>query len=783
MPATREKNIRAPLPSELLLYKRIIESIDLGLVYVDNNDIILYINDRFCKLVGYSRKELIGKVASKKLVSNQSKRIIKEKIKKRKKGDSDEYEIFLKTKSGTDIAIYIYGFPVKDNSGKVIGSMGIHKDISRKKTEEKIKKLNQEQAERVIQLEALNQEIKSHIGQLQENDKKFAKIFEESPVGISIAKLPSGIFVDVNKRFLQMFGFSRQEAIGHTSLQLNMIDANEREKIRQEVIQGKSIRDKEIIVNKKTGEKFIILISITHFRLGKEDYAITLSNDITEKKEAAEKILAAEKRFRSIIENNRDIITLTDEKFAPIYRSPSAEQITGYTLKEVLKINALEQIHPDDAGQVKTIMKEVLVNPGKPIPAAFRMKHKAGHYIWLEGTINNLLNDPNVNAIVSNIRDVTEKLEAFTEVITSEKKLNELSQRLLLATSSAKIGIFEWDMVSNKLTWDENMYSLFGVGSDEKTDPIEIATNKIHPDDKNRIPALIQAALKNNEDIHFEIRILWPNGETRYNEVHAIIIKNKEEQPARMIGVNWNVTKQKRIEEKLIKSEAQAKRYTENLHLAIEEERTRIAREIHDELGQQLTGIKLGLSSFQKFGHVDNKIEKRAAGMMKDVEQAMQTLRRISTELRPRILDTLGLIPSIGWLVKEFEKNTGIKCNTNLSISEQVFEKNTSLPCLAAGGPDRQVSTCYFRICQEALTNIVKHAAASEVIIHTYQHNHELVLKISDNGKGIAQDKLENPFAMGLFGMRERAKIIGADLQITSIEGKGTTIQLKTNIN
>jgi signal transduction histidine kinase len=155
-------------------------------------------------------------------------------------------------------------------------------------------------------------------------------------------------------------------------------------------------------------------------------------------------------------------------------------------------------------------------------------------------------------------------------------------------------------------------------------------------------------------------------------------------------------------------------------------------------------------------------------GMMIDVDRALQSIRKISTDLRPGILDTLGLIPAIEFLVKEFEKITRIKCGIIVKVSEQKFEKN--------------ISICFFRICQEALINILKHAAASEVNILVSRVEDELILKISDNGKGIADEKLENPFSLGLLGMRERANIIGADLQIVSKKDFGTTISLQTKL-
>lgn len=237
-----------------------------------------------------------------------------------------------------------------------------------------------------------------------------------------------------------------------------------------------------------------------------------------------------------------------------------------------------------------------------------------------------------------------------------------------------------------------------------------------------------------------------------------------------------NAIKIRRIElqkkaayEKLVRSEMQIRNFAQHLNHVLEEERASIAREIHDELGQQLAGIKIGLSIFKKLGYAGSGIEEKVLGMMQDVDSTIQSLRKIATALRPGILDSLGLIPSIAWLGSEFEKRTKIACIYSFNVRDQKFEKN--------------ISTCFFRICQEALTNISKHAEASSVYIHVDQNDKELALKIEDNGKGISSEKLENPFSMGLLGMRERAGIIGARLQIQSERNKGTTVQLNINIS
>ncbi len=250
-----------------------------------------------------------------------------------------------------------------------------------------------------------------------------------------------------------------------------------------------------------------------------------------------------------------------------------------------------------------------------------------------------------------------------------------------------------------------------------------------------------------------------------------LIIANKElvfqneEKEKRAIELTFANIELEKSKEKLIRSEIQIRKFAHHLHRVQEEEKAHIAREIHDEFGQQLAGIKMELSLLKGNKNItDSEAEEKINTLTQHIDALIQSLRKIATELRPGILDTLGLIPSIEWLVQEFEKRTDIKCKIEITALEHKFEND--------------ISICFFRICQEALTNISKHSQAKNVKVRIFHNENELSLEISDDGKGISTEKLENPFSMGLLGMRERAKLIGATISITSKTNAGTTLQL-----
>lgn len=219
-----------------------------------------------------------------------------------------------------------------------------------------------------------------------------------------------------------------------------------------------------------------------------------------------------------------------------------------------------------------------------------------------------------------------------------------------------------------------------------------------------------------------------------------------------------------RSQEDLLKSEIQIRNFATHLNNVLEEERARISREIHDELGQQLTGIKMSLGICKgQFDFPVSMIEK-INSILVDIDGTINTLKKIATELRPAILDSYGLMPAIEWMSKEFEKKTNISCSFKSSIEELEVED--------------KVSITLFRICQETLNNIAKHSGASQALIEIDRSKNYLTLQISDNGKGIESKKLKNSLSMGIIGMHERAKIIGAELNIKSVSKMGTSVRL-----
>lgn len=238
------------------------------------------------------------------------------------------------------------------------------------------------------------------------------------------------------------------------------------------------------------------------------------------------------------------------------------------------------------------------------------------------------------------------------------------------------------------------------------------------------------------------------------------------------VGCGRDVTNEKQLEEerKHVEKELRASHekllnLTAHLQSVREEERTRVAREIHDELGQALTALKMDLSWLSKKLLDDQKplIDKTKA-MASLIDKTTQTIKRISSGLRPGLLDDLGLIAALEWEAQELEKRTGIYCQFNVQTNELKLKED--------------ITTAVFRIFQETLTNITRHADATRVYIRLKTSDKHLELVIQDNGKGITDKQIKHPKSFGIMGMNERAEYLGGKIAYKGIPNKGTTVHL-----
>jgi PAS domain S-box-containing protein len=252
------------------------------------------------------------------------------------------------------------------------------------------------------------------------------------------------------------------------------------------------------------------------------------------------------------------------------------------------------------------------------------------------------------------------------------------------------------------------------------------------------------------------------------SSVHVSVARVPVTVPGEQIAgyaIYRDITATKRAERELQHSLEQLRALAARLHSAREEERTRVAREIHDELGQALTAIKLEFTSLlHDLPEQPELAAPRGQSILRLLDQTIQSVRRIATGLRPGILDDMGLVAALEWAAEDFQTRTGTRCRVDLPDADIALD------------PER--ATALFRIFQETLTNVARHADATQVDVRLGKENGNLILEVRDNGKGISEEHLSAGTSLGILGMRERVLLLGGTLTISGTPGKGTTVRV-----
>ncbi len=278
----------------------------------------------------------------------------------------------------------------------------------------------------------------------------------------------------------------------------------------------------------------------------------------------------------------------------------------------------------------------------------------------------------------------------------------------------------------------------------------------------------IYRAFRNRQGCHVDDEMLWRRDGTPFPaEYFSYPIVEKDITTGAVVTFT-DITERRRAEAEREEALRQLRALSRRLETVREEERTRIARELHDELGVMLTCLKIDLSQLNRaVSMVDTHavrvhLQDKILSMMQPIDNTIALVQRLVTDLRPGVLDDLGLVAALEWLAQEFHKRTGIACVFRSSLEDVEI--------------DREQATTAFRICQEALTNVARHARATEVTVCLEQTSRRLLLEVKDNGRGIPAEKVSDAQSLGLLGMRERAERLGGTVIVTGRPGEGTTV-------
>ncbi len=478
---------------------------------------------------------------------------------------------------------------------------------------------------------------------------------------------------------------------------------------------------------------------------------VGIALDVTARRHAEVALRESEERFRTIFENAGVGMALVDLGGHPIKTNPALRQMLGYSEEEFSRMLFTEFTYAEDRQLDWRLYAELAAGKRDNYEIEKRYLKKDGGVLWGLLVVS-LVKERQGRPMycVGMVEDITERKLA-------EEALRESEQRYRMLFERNMAGVYRTTLDGRILECNQAMANILGFRSPQEAKESRGQDNYFSEQERT---SFIERLETEGHLTNFEVLRRRNDGTPIWLLANISLITQAPSGQRILEGTFVDITERKRAEVDLQRSRDQLRALAVRLQNVREEERTRVAREIHDELGQALTAIKIDLSSLSHDVPVERK--HRYESIMKLADETIQSVRRISTELRPAILDTSGLVAAVEWAAEEFEARTGIHCRLDLPQDEIFIDQDTA--------------TALFRILQETLTNVARHAHATEVSVRLAREVGNLNLEVHDNGKGVGEEQLSAADSLGILGMRERALLLGGELTITGAVGKGTTV-------
>jgi PAS domain S-box-containing protein len=482
-----------------------------------------------------------------------------------------------------------------------------------------------------------------------------------------------------------------------------------------------------------------------------------VSRDISERKATEIALKESEAWYKDLVEKAGVAIIIDDMEGKLIYANREFSRLFGYTMKEINKITHRDLIHPDDFERVNSIHRRRLLGKRAPTNYEFRSVKKNGNFFWTEIKVTILKRDGKFTGTRSYMWDIDQRKEAEKTLKFSEIRFRELFSHM---SSGVALNEYVSDLDEFVLkNMNETGFRITQIIDKEKV----IGKNIL-----SVFPAT------NNMNLTDDMKKVWRSGKSvRLSTVHFsddridlyIDYYIYKLPSGEIVLVFDNITERILAEQNIWHKYEEIKKLSRHLETVREEERKMIARDLHDDLGQILTAVKMDISWIRNKIPVEKiGIKKRSESAIQIVDQAIQSIRRISSELRPIILDDLGLFETLIAHIRDYENRFKIIVKYKFPETESKLK------------PDQQISV--FRIIQEALTNTARHSGASVVDLDIREKDDNLKILIRDNGTGIPDQKLYSTDSFGLISMRERVLQWDGEITIRGKENEGTTINV-----
>jgi PAS domain S-box-containing protein len=763
---TELKHLERALQNRMQELQTIFDSVPAMVFYKDRENRFIRVNKELERAMGKAKHELEGKSLFDLYPAEQAEAYWRDDNEVLASGQPKRGISEVMTTPAGPRLVQTDKVPYIDEAGKISGIIGFALDITELKQAEETLRRSKDDLEQLVQertamLNKVNELLREEIAERQKASEEIHDLYNNAPCGYHSLD-PDGTFVRINDTELSWLGYSRDEIIGRKKFS-DLITASSLKFFKESFPIFKErgfVHDLEFEMIRKDGSILPVLVSATAIRDEQGNYVMSRSSifDITMRKRAEEAVRKSEERFRSLIHTAPVVIVSLAPDGTILEFNPEAEIAYGRTRAGVLGGNYLDLfILPEQRGMVVDAMKKVL--GGEPVSGYENPIRSAGgakyFYVW---NIERVLDDKgNPVAIIAVGHDVTERrqmMEALQNAAAYTRNLIETSvDPLIIINKDAKVT----DL--NKAT--EHFLNLKReqiIGTDFSryfTEPEKAAKGFQHVFKRGFIrdyPLAIKGRFNVVRDVLFNARVY----------------QNQAGETEGVVAAARDITRRKRIEERLRKSEERLKFLSIRLLEVQEHERKSIATELHDSVASSLTAVILGLSrarpAIEACEPRYREIINSSIAMLQNVTDET---RQLMNSLRPPMLDDFGLISSIRWFKEQYGS-----LNPELTTEMEITIEENMIPA--------QLKIVLFRIIQEAFTNIAKHSRAQTANLYLKQTENRLNLVIADDGAGFDPDAVDSNKELnkgfGIMSMKERAQLSGGNLTIDSDRGQGTVI-------
>ncbi|MBI3415844.1 MAG: PAS domain S-box protein [Verrucomicrobia bacterium] len=777
----QRKEAEASLRESESKYRTLIERMGEGLVHVDDDDMIRFVNPRICQMLGYSEAELLGQHASTLLNREEDRAAMAERNRNRSHGISEGYEIHLRKKSGEFLCAWNSATPVTTADGQLSGSMAIIADITdRKRAEER-------SSQSQLRLESI---IHSVDGIVWEADAQtfqftFASQQAERILGYPVARwLNEPTFWKDH-----IHPEDRDAAVQFCLAATARLEAHQFE-YRMMAADGRVVWLKDIVTVSAEGGRPAKLLGIM--------VDITASKRADAVKETmlslATRLAAAStpREAAGIIFKAADQLWDWDAGTLDVY-SPADDRVWAVMYYDIVdgkrrEIPAFQEAD-EPSLRMRRIMRagpelilrtppytqktdSVLFGDTSRLSAAILCVpiHSQGPPV---GVLSIQSYTPNafiesdlklLQGLADQCGGTLERIRATEALRASEDRLRRVVETIDEVVWVGEPGRIEATYLSPAFEriWGRTVASVMRQP--------ELLLQIVWEEDRPRfLAALAQQAA--GQPTSLEYRIVRPDGEVRWIWDRGVPLRDGAGRLVSVNGAAMDITERKQAEQKLARSHEQLRALLTRLRRTREEERTRVSREIHDELGQLLTGLKMDVRWLERklsepgLPLAFNPLLDRAVEASELADLIITTVQKIAAELRPGTLEKLGLEAALTHEAIRFQERFGVRCTVTGAGSWPVLPP--------------EVANEMFYICQEALTNVVRHARATHVEIHLRTEDDTALLEVRDDGVGLAEAELNSPRSLGLIGMSERAVQCGGVIAFSRNEPRGTRVVVR----